>query len=78
MVKGYPIANGIVSSVRVDDDGPDVMWAAGYKVYDAFGPLVANIYCNIGYIFVKKTTTLWVLLFMLISAFIWLVTAIQY
>lgn len=52
VVQGYPIANGILSSVRVHDDGPELMWKVGYKVYNAFGPLIANMFCNIGYRFI--------------------------
>ena len=70
MVKGFPIANGIVSSVRVDDDGPDIMWNVGYKVYDVFGPLVANMFCNLGYIYIKKTASLYFLLLLLFGALI--------
>ena len=54
VVQGFPIANGIVSSIRVDGDGPELMWELGYKVYQAFGPLIANIMCNIGYHFIDK------------------------
>ena len=78
VLKGYPIANGIVSSIRCDEsDGPDFLWAVGYKVSDIFGPLGANLFCNLGYIFVKRTASMYVLLFLLFVAFIWLMTPIS-
>ena len=78
VIKGYPIANGIVSSIRCDEsDGPDFLWAVGYKVFDIFGPLGANFFCNLGYIFVKRTASMYVLLFLLFVAFIWLMTPIS-
>ena len=48
IVKGYPIANGIVSSIRVDGDAPELVWDVGYKIYEVCGPLSANLICNVG------------------------------
>lgn len=54
VIRGFPIANGIMSSVRVKGDGPDLMWDAGYQLYQTCGPRAANIYSNVGYMFIDR------------------------
>ena len=54
VVKGFPIANGLLASVRVAGDGPDLMWDFGFKIYDIFGPLAANFVCHVGYRFIDR------------------------
>ena len=58
-----------MSSIRVDGDAPELVWDVGYKIYEACGPLSANLICNVGNLCRDKNikTTISVLLFVIFA-----------
>ena len=45
MVSGNLIVNGVVASVRVDGDMPEILWKVGTKLHETLGDSVMIGYC---------------------------------